>query len=140
MGKNQDKKFQLSIKQNRTFSEAFKRAKVKELMNKRISIAEFSRLYQVSRTTVYKWLYLYGGAEKGSKMVVQMDSEANKTKLLQQQLAEYERIIGQKQLQIDLLEKGFELASLELGYDLKKKYVQRPLNGSDDTPTNTSTT
>ena len=140
MGKKQDKKFQLSTKQNRTFSETFKREKVKELTSKRISVTEFSKLYQVSRATIYKWLYLYGGAEKGSKMVVQMESEANKTKLLQQQLAEYERIIGQKQLQIDLLEKGFELASLELGYDLKKKYVRRPLNGSDDTPKNTATT
>lgn len=140
MGKLPDKKFQLSTKQNRTFSETFKREKVKELTSKRISVTEFSKLYQVSRATIYKWLYLYGEAEKGSKMVVQMESEANKTKLLQQQLAEYERIIGQKQLQIDLLEKGLELASAELGYDLKKKYVRRPSNGSDDTPKNTTTT
>ena len=139
MSKKQYKKFQLSTKQNRTFSESFKREKVKELTSKRISVGEFSKLYQVSRTTIYKWLYLYGGASKGTKMVVQMESEANKTKLLQRQVAEYERIIGQKQLQIDLLEKGFELASEELGYDIKKKYVRGLLNGSDDIPKNTPT-
>lgn len=44
-----------------------------------------------------------------------MESEEQKTKLLQQRLAECERIIGQKQMQLDLLEKGYELASEELG-------------------------
>jgi hypothetical protein len=46
-------------------------------------------------------------------------------------LGELERIIGQKQLQIDVLEKGFELASAELGYDLKKKYAPPRSNGSE---------
>jgi transposase len=40
-----------------------------------------------------------------------MESEALKTKQLQDRNAELERIIGQKQMQIDYLEKLIELAS-----------------------------
>ena len=68
-----------------------------------------------------------------------MESEQSKTRILQERLAEYERIIGQKQMQIDLLEKSFELISEELGYDVKKKHVPLLWNGSANTPINIAT-
>jgi transposase len=139
MRKKTDKKFQIQSKVNRTFSTEFKREKVKDLIAKRIKINDLCELYGVTRTSVYKWLYLYSGTQKGTKTVVQMDSEQQKTKVLLERLAEYERIIGQKQMQIDLLEKGFELAGRELGYDLKKKYAPRVWSGSDNTGQNTDT-
>lgn len=139
MGKKSDKKFQIQTKSQRIFSTEFKKAKVKDLVARRITIRELSKLYGVSRTSIYNWIYLYSETEKGTKTVVQMESEEHKTKLLLQRLAEYERIIGQKQMQIDLLEKGYELASEEFGYDLKKKYVRGSWNGSDSTPTHTDT-
>lgn len=77
-------------------------------------------LYGVSRSAIYKWLYLYSSMEKGIQTVVQMESEEQKTKVLLNRLAECERIIGQKQMQLDVLEKTFEIASEELGYDVKK--------------------
>lgn len=139
MAKRNDKKFQIQSKYNRVFSEEFKRSKVKDLKNGLISMADLCKLYSVSRASVYKWLYLYSEAEKGVKTVVQMDSEQFKTKQLLQRLAELERIVGQKQMEIDFLNKGFELASEELGYDLKKKYAPKPWNGIESTPANTST-
>mgnify|MGYP001059532031 CR=1 FL=1 len=139
MAKKSNKKFQKRSKSNRTFSESFKRSKVKDLIEKRIRVRDLCELYEVSRTSVYKWIYLYSDTSKEVKTVVQMESEAQKTKVLLQRLAEYERVIGQKQMTIDLLEKGFELASEDLDYDVKKKYVPRPWNGSEDTPINTIT-
>jgi transposase len=44
---------------NRYFSEEFKKQKVKELEQKLISIKDLVDLYQISRTTVYQWLYKY---------------------------------------------------------------------------------
>jgi hypothetical protein len=49
-----------------------------------------------------------------------MESEALKTKILLERNAELERIIGQKQIKIDYLEKLIELASEDLKIDLKK--------------------
>ena len=139
MEKKADKKFQIRKRYNRTFSTEFKKEKVKDLIEHRTTIKDLSTLYEVSRTSIYKWIYLYSGIEEGTKIVVQIESEEQKTKLLQQRLAECERIIGQKQMQLDLLEKGYELASEELGYDLKKKYVPRSWNGSANMVLNTDT-
>lgn len=86
-------------------------------------------LYGLSRTTVYNWLYLYSEAEQGVKTVVQMESEAFKTKLLQQRVAELERVIGQKQLEIDYLNVCLEVTSEELGYDVKKNTRAPPRTG-----------
>lgn len=133
MSLKKDKKFQLESKYNRYFSEAFKKEKVKDIVEKRISITELCALYGISRTSAYKWIYLYSQVEKGVNTVVQMESEANKTQILQQRIADLERTVGQKQMLIDYLEKGFEIASEELGYDLKKKYAPQRSNGSDGT-------
>lgn len=127
--KLKESKFQLANKYNRYFSESFKRAKVKDILAKRLKIKEVCDLYQVSPTSVYRWLQEYSGIEKGVKQVVQMESEAEKTKRLLQQVAELERVVGQKQLEIDYLNQTLEVASAELGYDIKKKYALRPLNG-----------
>ena len=58
-----------------------------------------------------------------------MESEAYKTLRLQQQVAELERVIGQKQMEIDFLNKLLEIGSDEMGFDLKKNFSTRLLNG-----------
>ena len=126
--KLQGTKFQINQKYNRTFSESFKRKKVKEIESKCLTVQEVSDLYEVSRTAIYKWIHQYSKQEKGVKMVIEMESEALKTKQLKKRLAELERIVGQKQMLIDLLEKTIDLASQEVGYDLKKKYEPSSLN------------
>ena len=88
-------------KYNRKFSEAFKKKKVKEIISKRLRVVQVSDLYDVTRAAVYKWVYKYSHLEKGTKQVIEMESESLKTKLLLERVAELERIIWQKQLQID---------------------------------------
>ena len=122
---------QLEIKQHRTFSEAFKREKVKDLVEKRISIKQLCSLYAVSRSAVYKWLYAYSPHhEQKTNLVVQMESEAHKTQMLQQRVAELERVVGQKQLELDFLNKLFEIGSQELGFDVKKNLSTKLSNGT----------
>lgn len=137
--KLKSKKFQIQSKYNRTFSEAFKRAKVQEIMEKRVSIKQFCDIYEVSRTAVYKWIYKYSALESGTKQVIQMDSEAEKTKQLLARLAELERVVGQKQLEIDYLNHTLELASAQVGYDLKKKYAPKSSSTSGSITDNSTT-
>jgi transposase len=109
---------------NRIFSEDFKKQKVKELDDKTISICQLVNLYSISRTTVYKWLAKYSvHYHKETKMVVQMESETHKLQAVLQRQAELERIIGQKQMEIDYLNKLLEIGSHELKIDLKKSFA-----------------
>ena len=75
---------------------------------------------------------------RGTKQVVEMESEALKTKALLSKVAELERILGRKQLEIDFNNKVLELVSEELGYDVKKKYERRLSNGLDNIESNTT--
>ena len=127
-------KNKLKIRQRRTFSEEFKRQKVQQIVDKLISVAEVAEHYKVSRVTVYRWLYRYSPHhEQGTIQVVQMQSEEHKTKQLRQQIAELERIIGQKQLHIDYLEKLIVISSEELKIDLNKNFDMTRSNGSAET-------
>jgi transposase-like protein len=133
-------KFIIEDKFNRNFSEQFKKDKVKDLVEKRVSIKQMCDLWQISRSTVYNWLYKYSPHHSsGTKMVVQMESEANKTQQLLQRVAELERIVGQKQLEIDFLNKLMEVATEELGYDVKKNTAAKLSSGSGSTSGSTGT-
>jgi transposase len=112
--------------QIRTFSEEFKKAKIKELDEKLISIQELVTSYKISRTSVYKWLIKYSiHYQKGTKMVIELESEAQKTKQLLQEKAELQRALGEKQMQLDLLNKLIEFASDDLRIDLKKSFQEK---------------
>lgn len=128
------------IRQKRHFSEPFKKARVKELLNKQVKVSEISELYGVSLSAVYKWLYKYSPHHKrGTIQVVQMESEAEKTKRYRSRVQELEAMIGRQQLQIDYLDRLIALGSEELGYDLKKNYEAQRLSGSDPTDQDTAT-
>lgn len=135
MYKGQEKN---NIKQIRHFSEDFKKLKVQEIESKQITVAKIVSLYKVSRSAVYDWIYKYSiHFKKATRIVVELESESQKTERLQRRVAELERIIGQKQLEIDLLNKLIEISSEELSIDLKKNISMIPLNGSDVIKTNT---
>ncbi len=136
--KEKGQKYQ--VRQQRFFSEAFRKARVDELIKGQITVSEISHLYKVSRSAVYKWLYRYSHHHsKGTNQIVEMKSESMKTKILQEKVADLERTIGQKQLDIDYLEKLVELASDELGYDVKKNLEPRRSSGSENTTGNMTT-
>lgn len=136
---NKENKSKLKIKVVRNFSEEFKRAKVKELEQKQITIPKLVTLYGICRQTVYNWLYQYSTHYKqGTRLVVELESESKKTERLLQRACELERIIGQKQLEIDFLNKLIEISSDELGLDLKKNFSTKHSNGSELIETNTT--
>jgi transposase len=114
----------------RQFSAEFKKEKVKMIEDKQATVAQISKLYQVSNVAVYRWLHKYGtGVLTNERVVVEKESEARKTLTLLERVSELERIIGQKQLTIDYLEKILEVGSKEVGFDLKKNIESRQSTG-----------
>jgi predicted RNase H-like nuclease (RuvC/YqgF family) len=61
------------------------------------------------------------------------DSSTNKLKALEQRIKELERTIGQKQIQIDYLEKMIDIAKGELNIDIKKNSNTPQSSGSERT-------
>lgn len=58
------------------------------------------------------------------------DSTSERLKRQEQRIKELERIIGQKQINIDFLEKMIELAKEDLDIDIKKNYSTPQSTGS----------
>lgn len=120
------KSTKLTIRKRRVFSDEFKRDKVAKLLAGELTMSQLCKLWQISTTTAYNWLYAYSPQHtKGTTMIVQQDSEAAKTQQLLQQVAQLERTLGQKQMVIDFQDKLIELASKELQIDLKKTFVPK---------------
>lgn len=119
------------IKVKRVFSEDFKKALVKEYETGKFSALELSKLHCINSAVFYRWIYRYSEFQKRNITVVEMaDSSTKKLKDLQKKVAELERIVGQKQLNIDYLEKMIELAKDELGLDIKKNFDTPHSSGS----------
>jgi transposase-like protein len=121
-------------RQNRYFSEAFRRQKVSEVERNLTSVAQICKTYQVTAAAVYKWIHKYSAMrQRQQKQVVEAKSDTHRILLLQAQLKEYERLIGQKQIKIEVLEKVIDLAEETYRVDIKKKFSSARSSGSGST-------
>lgn len=110
----------------RTFSESFKRHKVQQIEHGNLKVSQICDQFGVSRPAVYSWLKRYGNTyQPPIRMVVELESEAVRTKQLEQRLAELERLLGQKQIALDFSEALLSVASQELGRDLHKDFFSK---------------
>jgi transposase len=115
-----------SKKTIRTFSTDFKKEKVSMIEQGKITVTQITRIYSVSSSAVYKWIRKYSKLiTKGERMVVQKESEQAKTEMLFKRVAELERLIGQKQVELEYLKKVIEFGSELVEMDLKKKYESK---------------
>jgi transposase len=111
---------------NRTFSESFKRAKVAEIDSGKIKVSDIVRIYGVRDNNVRKWIKKYSiSTQTSTRMVVELESESLKTEQLAKKVAELERVIGQKQLEIDFLNTLVTVSSEEVGIDLRKVFFTK---------------
>jgi transposase-like protein len=118
----------------RQFSEEFKRSKVREIEQKMVTIAQVSRQYEVREASVTKWLVKYGSSYmKGVRLIVESESDTVRIAALLAKVAELERIIGQKQIQLEFKDKMIDLAEQDYGVDIKKKYSEEPCSGTGTT-------
>ena len=122
------------LRQRRTFSPTLRKEVVRLIESGKLSVTGATREYQVSATSIYRWIHRYSTYnKKGAILVVDKDSHSKKLERLQQKIAELEQAVGHKQMQIDYYEKFIDLASDEVGEDLKKKYDSAASSGSSTT-------
>lgn len=133
-------KEKLSLRPRRIFSDAVKKKTVSDIESGKVSVLVKSRELSVSEQSIYCWLNKYSRHLHSSQtVVVQMESEAYKTKELEKRIQELEAALGRKQLEIDFLNTLIEVGKKELGVDLKKKHFTPPFTGSGSTENNMDT-
>lgn len=110
-----------SDRRYRRFSTTFKKEKVELLDEGKISVKALSKIYEVSETSIYNWKEKYSMYKSSERVVVEKISEEKKNVELLERIAELERIIGKKQLEIDYYKTTLEVISESAGEDLKKK-------------------
>jgi transposase-like protein len=119
---------------NRVFSEEIKRQAVNEYEKGKLTVGEISKFYHVSTTAVYKWLKKYSNFERHTIHVVEMSkSNTQKIKDLENRIKELEQAVGNKQMNIDFLEKMIEIAKDRYGIDIKKNFGTQQSTGSGKT-------
>lgn len=122
------------IQKHRKFSDAFKRQIVKEFESGKYSVIELCKLYGLYGRSVYQWIYKFSTFNDSGYRVVEMKaSSTKKVKQLEDRIRELERMVGQKQIKIDYLEKLMDVAKEELGIDVKKNSDTPPSGGSEST-------
>jgi len=114
-------------RRRRHFSDNFKKSKVQELELGRLTISELKRQYEVSSTTIYRWIANFGTMKnKPERIIVETDSDTKELLLLKQKIADLERTVGQKQVLIDFYDKLIDIAEIEYKVDIKKKFGTKP--------------
>jgi transposase len=122
---NQNFKTSIEERRRRTFSEEFKRRKVREIISGKVNATEVCKSYEVSQTAVYKWIDLYSDKQKPERTIVESKSETSKILELQKRISELERSLGQKQIQLEFKDKMIELAETIYKVDIKKKFGKK---------------
>lgn len=125
----------IEARTRRTFSKEFKQTKVRQFESGIVTVGEVAREFEVSTTAVYKWVERFGTRDKSTQVVVQLESEERRSRLLRQELHELERVVGRKQIEIDYLQTLIEVCSDELGIDVKKTFGTRPSSTSGNEET-----
>ena len=140
MGTRNQMKLTVSERRSRKFSDNFKIKKVREIESGKTKASEVCKQYEVSGTNVYKWILKFGSMKtKKERLIVETESDTQQLISLKKQLAELERIIGQKQVLLDFKDKMIELAEQTYGVDIKKKFSTKPSNTSGNIESNTTT-
>ena len=121
----------------RIYSEDFKLKIVKDYEFGTHTVYELEKIYDIPNPTIYKWIYKYSTYNKKSIKVVELkDSQMDKIKKLESRIAELEQALGQKQMNIDYLEKMIELAKEHYDIDIKKNSNTPQSGGSKTTKKN----
>lgn len=115
------------VRTKRRYSEAFRRARVKDFEDGHFSVRQLSRLYDVPFQTIYKWIEKYTRLPRRQAIIVEIpNSQSEKLKLLEKQLAEAQNLIGRLQIKNDHLEAQLGIALEEHRSVEKKGSTSKP--------------
>jgi transposase len=138
MAKRDQFSLTLAERRRRTFSDTFKRDKVREIELGLVKISEVTRHYCVSNTSIYRWLRKFGvHKETSERIIVETMSDTRALRELKERIAELERLVGQKQIEVDFYQKMIDLAQEHYGIEIKKNYSSQPCDTSGSNEKNT---
>lgn len=112
-------------RRRRRFSEAFRKEQVNLIESGQRSIGDVSRLFEVKRACIKRWLEKYGTKTLPEQIVIHTQSEVNRVKELEERSAHLKRVIGEQQVEILYLRECLEVAKEKLGADFEKKTKRR---------------
>ena len=125
-------------RRRRTFSDTFKRNKVREIELGLTRVSEVSKQYGVSDTSIYHWMRKFGvDQQKKERLVIETMSDTRALQAMKQRLAELERLVGQKQIEVEFYKKMIDLAQEEYGIEIKKNFSTPPCDTSGSEESNT---
>ena len=138
MAKRDQFSLTLAERRRRTFSDTFKRDKVREIELGLVRISEVKKQYCVSDTAIYQWLRKFGvKKETSERLILETMSDTRALRELKERIAELERLVGQKQIEIDFFKKMIDLAQEHYGIEIKKNYSTQPCDTSGSKEKNT---
>ena len=109
------------VNKRRKYSEEYKRKIVQEFESGKASVIQLGKLHSIGFQTIYNWIYRYSEINsKETRIVEYKDSATKKLKEMEAKIKIMEQLIGQQALQINYLNKIIDIASEDLGIDLKK--------------------
>lgn len=119
------------IRKTRKYSEEFKREIVSLFESGKYSVYQLERLYGISNPTIYQWIYKFSNFNvRGQRIIEMKSSNTNKVREMELRIKELERMVGQKQIKIDFLEKMIDIAGDDLKVDIRKNFNTPPSDGS----------
>jgi len=122
----QYQKMTIQERRSRYFSLEFRKRKVSEIERNLVSVSEVAREYQVSRTSIHRWIYKYSKMrKKQERQVVESKSDTKKLETLRKRIKDLEQMLGEKQAEVMILNKMIDLTEEETGLDIKKKGQKR---------------
>jgi transposase len=123
------------LKTNRRYSQTFKQARVDDFENGTFSVAQMSRLYDIRAHVIYRWIHKYSRQPKQTAIIVEVpNSQTEKVKQLEARIAQLERSLGKKQIELDFHKSLLEEIK-ESGVDISRRDFFS--EGSNDSCKNT---
>ena len=109
-------------KRRQSYSEEFKKEKVKLMESGEVRKVELVKMYGVSYQSLYNWIKKYGTLPPSESVVLEKDSEYLKNKELRTQIGKMERVIGRQQMELDYYKEVVKQAAAHFQMDIEKKF------------------
>jgi transposase-like protein len=123
----------MSTRTSFRYSNAFKQKVIGEIESGLVSIAEASKIYEISMVSLYKWIKSYGKDHLIGKVVmVQKRDEIDKIKKLEAEKRQLEAALAKSNLDKFCLECLIEAAEETYGISFKKNSGLRALKRDEN--------
>jgi transposase-like protein len=108
-------------RRRRRFSEEFRKEQVALIESGAATIVEVSRLYEVKRDSVKRWIERYGKQELPPRILITNGKEFNRLAELEKENKRLLELIGRQQVELLYKNELIRISKEKLGEDFEKK-------------------